>query len=94
MEVCWVGLVAHIGDNVRPQVAKTVEGTKTKMNKTTGSNHKVRSEEIQPAAEGTLEKFAQTSKERRRHDSCSEVLSLGVCWNSGSLQYNAVIPTM
>lgn len=61
MEVCWVGLVAYIGDNIRPQVAKSVEGAKTKMNKTTGSNYKVRSEEIQLGAEGTLEKFAQTS---------------------------------
>lgn len=61
MKVCWVGLVAHIGDDVRPQVAKSVEGAKTKMNKTTGSNYKVRSEEIQLGAEGTLEKFAQTS---------------------------------
>ena len=61
MEVCWVGLVAHIGNNIRPQVAKSVEGAKTKMNKTTGSNYKVRSEEIQLGAEGTLEKFAQTS---------------------------------
>jgi len=61
VKVCWVGLVAHIGDDVRPQVAKSVEGAKTKMNKTTGSNYKVRSEEIQLGAEGTLEKFAQTS---------------------------------
>ena len=61
MEICWVGLVAHIGNNIRPQVAKSVEGAKTKMNKTTGSNYKVRSEEIQLGAEGTLEKFAQTS---------------------------------